>query len=170
MALFASVWVNKVDRKGRVSIPAAFRNDLARQDAHDGNDSSEQGLGRIRVAVYPTTDGTPAVECCGIDRLEELGARLSQAANPFSPTLASARMAFFSQVEIVLLDGDGRISLTDKLIERTRIADRAKFVGLGETFQIWEPATFDAAWASVKERGLRDLIGLELPPAPGGRE
>lgn len=169
MALFASVWVNKVDRKGRVSIPAAFRNDLAKQDAHDGNDSSEQGR-RIQVAVYPTADGTPAVECCGIDRLKELNARISQVSNPFSEKGASARTAFFADVETVLLDGDGRISLTDKMIERTRITDRAKFVGLGETFQIWEPATFDAAWASIKERGLRELIDLDLPPAPGGRE
>src|SRR3954463_11614824 len=62
VALFLSTFVNKVDRKGRVSVPASFRAALAGQSF----------AGIIAFRSFKNS----AIEGSGIDRLEEMSARL----------------------------------------------------------------------------------------------
>ena len=40
-------------------------------------------------------------------------------------------------------DTEGRISLTEKLLNHAKIKNNILFVGLGKTFQIWEPKLFE---------------------------
>jgi len=58
MALFVGTVVNKVDRKGRVSVPASFRSTLA-----------GQSFGGI--VPFPSFK-QKALECCAIDFMEQL--------------------------------------------------------------------------------------------------
>ena len=62
MALFTGVHINKLDKKGRVSVPATFRAALA-------------GLSFPGVYAYPARVAR-AVECCGIDWMERLNERI----------------------------------------------------------------------------------------------
>src|SRR5476651_1478796 len=64
VALFLSTFVNKVDRKGRVSVPASFRAALA--------DQSFNGI--IAFRSFKSS----AIEGSGIDRLGEMSARLDE--------------------------------------------------------------------------------------------
>src|ERR1051326_4243640 len=64
VALFLSTWVNKVDKKGRVSVPASFRATLA-------------GQSFAGIVVFRSFR-TAALEGSGIDRIEEMSARLDQ--------------------------------------------------------------------------------------------
>lgn len=153
MALFTGHVVNKVDRKGRVSVPAHFRATLAGQSFHG-------------VAVYPAPDGASAIEGAGIDLLERLSNRFSNA-NPFSPQFRNARLALFSNVDQLPFDGEGRVLLPPRLVEKAGLDGQAAFVGLGDTFQIWEPAAFEAARDAAMERAFEELATLELPPAGG---
>ena len=154
VALFTGVVVNKVDRKGRVSVPAPYRNALAGQSFHG-------------VAVYPTTDGPPALNGSGVDLLEELSARFRNA-NPFASAFANARMAIFPSVDLLGFDGDGRVLLTRAMIERLGITSHAAFVGLGDRFQIWEPEVLEPVRREAETRVTEELGRLELPPVPGG--
>ena len=125
MALFTGHTVNKVDRKGRVSVPANFRNELAK-------------LSFPGVIVYPSPEGLPALDGAGIDWLENLSANFGSA-NPFAPKLPKSRMALFGQVERLNFDPEGRVILTRELMDHANISDAAAFIGMGETFQIWHP-------------------------------
>ena len=60
MALFLSRYDNKVDKKGRVSVPAPYRAALASQNF-------------AGIVAYPSPV-SDAVECCGMDRMERLAA------------------------------------------------------------------------------------------------
>ena len=125
MALFTGHTVNKVDRKGRVSVPASFRNELVR-------------LSFPGIVVFPSPEGLPAIDGAGIDWLEKLSANFGTA-NPFAPQLPKSRMALFGQVERLSFDPEGRVILTRGLMAHAGISDSAAFIGMGETFQIWQP-------------------------------
>jgi len=125
LALFTGHTVNKVDRKGRVSVPASFRNELVR-------------LSFPGIVVFPSPEGLPAIDGAGIDWLEKLSANFGTA-NPFAPKYPKSRMALFGQVERLSFDPEGRVILTRGLMAHAGISDSATFIGMGDTFQIWQP-------------------------------
>ena len=63
--LFLSTYVNKVDRKGRVSVPATFRSTLATH-RHPN-----------LVIAFPSVR-LPALECTGSDRMAEMQERIER--------------------------------------------------------------------------------------------
>ncbi len=69
--------------------------------------------------------------------------------------------------QVLKVDPEGRVQLTDGLKSYAGITDQVAFVGLGEKFQLWAPQAFEAHLASARER-LRDLrAGLELSGRAG---
>ena len=55
----------------------------------------------------------------------------------------------------LIFDTEGRISLTKKLLQHSKIKTRILFVGLGKTFQIWEPTLFEKFKAkAIKKSNL----------------
>ena len=149
MALFLSTFVNKVDRKGRVSVPASFRAALAGQSF----------LGIIAYRSFKL----PCVEGSGIDHMEAMSGRVDQMGQ-FSDSSDNASV-IFSDAQQLPFDGEGRIMLPQVLAEHAGISEHAAFVGQGKTFQIWEPERFKAHQNELRERARRQ--GVTLPP-PGG--
>ena len=152
MALFLSTFVNKVDRKGRVSVPATFRAALAGQSF----------LGIVAYRSFKL----PCVEGSGIDRMEEMSGRVDQMAQFSEPYDNLA--VLFSDAQQLPFDGEGRIMLPQELAEHASIADYAAFVGQGRTFQIWEPERFKTHQAELRERARRQGVTLPPPPPPPG--
>ena len=142
---FMSTYENKVDRKGRVSVPAAYRSAL-------GNEIY-QG-----VIAYPSlTD--PAIEGFGRGTLDELNRRRfdqSIEGGDFAQTLIGKSddglvetiMALASELPF---DSEGRIILPARLAEHAGIEDRATFVGRGTRFQIWAPERYEKHQATEVE-------------------
>lgn len=128
MKLFISSSTHKVDKKGRVSIPATFRKVLDRED--------EAG-----VVLGPTLREQPCVEGYGYGRLEQLAGQLDQL-NPLSEEYEALAGQVLGRAKLVSLDPEGRIVLPAEFIERAQIEGEAVFVGLGKTFQIWSPALY----------------------------
>ena len=153
MALFLSTFVNKVDRKGRVSVPATFRAALAGQSF----------LGIVAYRSFKL----PCVEGSGIDRMEEMSGRVDQMAQFSEPYDNLA--VLFSDAQQLPFDGEGRIMLPQELAEHASIADYAAFVGQGRTFQIWEPERFKTHQDELRERARRQGVTLPPPPPPGDR-
>jgi MraZ protein len=124
MGLFLSTFTNKVDSKGRVSVPATFRAALSTQ-------------GFQGVVLYPSfTD--PCIEGCGMDFLERLNAGLEQRPT-FSSDLDEITELVFASSQQLPYDQTGRIVLPREFMEHAGITDQAVFVGKGPTFQVWEP-------------------------------
>ena len=146
VALFLSTFVNKVDRKGRVSVPAAFRAAVA-------------NLSFSGIVLFPAIN-TRALEGSGIDRLEELSARVD--ALPEFSEDRDALSSIFADAQPLPFDSEGRIMLPPELCEHAGIVleGGAAFVGVGKTFQIWEPGRFER---HQQERRAR-ARGITLPP------
>ena len=150
MELFLSTYVNKVDRKGRVSVPATFRSALEGQRFHG-------------ILVFPSFQ-FPALDGTGGDYMEELGERL-ETLEPFSPEYNDLSMLFAESRQLPF-DSEGRVILTDDLKEHGRIDSEVMFVGRGSMFQIWEPARFAEHRTETRQR-LRQ--GAVMPPRGGLR-
>jgi MraZ protein len=148
VALFLSTFINKVDRKGRVSVPASFRAALATQ--------SFNGIVAFRSFKHAAIEGS------GIDKLDEMSARLEQL-NQFSEEHDSLSWIFGDSQQIPF-DSEGRIILPPYMVEYAGIGENAAFVGAGRTFQIWEPAAYARHQDEMRERAKRQGITL-----PGGR-
>ncbi|MFN3076912.1 MAG: division/cell wall cluster transcriptional repressor MraZ [Alphaproteobacteria bacterium] len=140
MSLFMATFVNKVDQKGRVSVPAPFRAALARQ--------SFPGV----IAFPSFTSG--CIEGRGIDWMERLAAGIDDMA-AFSPEQEEINGLIFSRSHQLPFDPEGRILLPEELVEYAALKGSAAFVGMGKYFQIWEPTAHKRAQAEALERARK---------------
>lgn len=143
MALFLSTTTNKVDRKGRVSVPAPFRNALA-------------GLPFQGIVAIPSFK-YPALQCGGMDWLEKLASGVESYAF-FSEEHDALTAALFANAQQLAFDGDGRIVLPGDLADHANITEQAAFVGRGPTFEIWEPEAFRAYQADATKRAAEQAL------------
>jgi MraZ protein len=151
MDRFVSAFTNKIDSKGRVSVPATFRATLAR-DGFDG------------LYVYPAL-GLSALDAGGNRLVEEINGLLDGMPR-YSDEHDLLSTEFYGNSEILKLDAEGRIVLSDRLKEWAQIEDRVAFVGLGHKFQLWEPERFAARQeeARSKVRELKQMLS-NMPAA-----
>ena len=159
MDLFVSHYSLRLDSKGRVSIPAAYRAVLAR-DGFEG------------LYCYPTLD-RPALDVGGNALLREIETLIARFP-AYSEEREQFAAALYGTSEIVKLDGEGRAVLTEALKNHAGIKDEIVCIGLGHKFQIWEPGRFRAqlAEATEKVRALKKQLGSQLAAEgpPGARE
>ena len=152
MALFLSTYTNKLDRKGRLSVPAPFRAALA--------DQAFKGVVAFRSCKYP------ALDCFGMDRMESLGHSLD-ALDLFSDTQDDLAATIFADARPLAFDTEGRILLPEDLITHANLTEQAAFVGRGHTFQIWEPIAFAAWQAEARSRVRSARLTLKLTGGEG---
>ncbi len=146
VALFMSTYVNKVDRKGRVSVPATFRAAVA-------------GQSFAGIVAFPSFE-SEALEATGIERMEAISAGLDELEQPEEQQrLATLILARSQQLPF---DTEGRIVLPENLVSHANITESAAFVGLGPTFQIWEPKRFADHEATMLDGARRQ--GTRMPP------
>jgi MraZ protein len=134
MDRFVSNTTLRLDSKGRVSIPAAFRAFLAR-DGFEG------------LYCYPTLDHA-AIDAGGNALLKEIE-RLIDRFPPYTREREEFSVALYGTSETLKIDGEGRVVLSDELKRHAGITDAVTFVGLGPKFQIWEPQRFRAHLATA---------------------
>ena len=151
MDRFVSTFTNKIDAKGRVSVPAPFRAVLER-DGYGG----AAGTG---IYCYPSLDA-PALDCGG-ERLAKKIDGLLSGLPDYSDERDELSVALYGDVAVLAVDGDGRIVLPEGLRAHAWLAASVTFVGLGEKFQIWEPARFEARRKLAREKVQehRKLLG-----------
>ena len=98
--MFLSSYENKIDRKGRVSVPATFRSHLS-------------SLGYNGFISYPSFNH-PALEACSQDRIENYLILLTLF-NPFEEKRDFFATSILSESENLQFDTEGRISLSEKI-------------------------------------------------------
>lgn len=151
MAVFIGTFENKIDRKGRVSVPAPFRRRLEGQSFNG-------------IVAFPS-HRDKAIECSGMDFVDQLTSGMDNYAL-FSEQHSALSTSIFADGHELAFDIDGRIILPEELLSFAGITDRVAFVGKGRLFQIWEPGA--AAEHKSAARKQAESGGLTVPLQPGG--
>jgi MraZ protein len=146
VALFLSTFTNKVDSKGRVSVPAQFRLSLVNENYST-------------MVVYESFINQ-CIEGCDIERIKKISESIDNL-EPFSEERDAFATAVLGGSVQLSIDGDGRVILPESLLKTAKIKENAVFVGKGSTFEIWEPKSFNVylekakAEAKLKRNMLR---------------
>ena len=144
--MFLSSFENKLDKKGRVSVPSTFRSHL-------------NSMGYNGFITYPSFNHS-ALEACSQDRIEKLSKTIDSL-NPFDEKRDYFATSILSESVNVQFDTEGRISLSNKLLNHAKIKNRILFVGLGYTFQIWEPILFEKFKSLARKKAFKNRSNLK---------
>ena len=125
--MFISTYENKLDKKGRVSVPAPYRSHLS-------------SLGYNGVVCYPSFTNS-SIEFCPQNRLEKIADTI-ESLNPFDENRDIFSTSILANSFQLNFDSEGRITLADKLLKHSGIKEKVLFVGQGKSFQMWEPSVF----------------------------
>ena len=144
--MFLSTYENKLDKKGRVSVPASFRSYLS-------------NLGFNGVICYPSFNNQ-SIEAWSQDRVEKISNSIDTL-NPFEEKRDFFATSILSESINLQFDSEGRISLTAKLLKHAKIKSSMVFVGQGKTFQIWEPTIFEKFKVTARKKANLNRAGLK---------
>lgn len=137
MDKFVGTFTNKLDRKGRVSLPAEFRAVLQRQQSESAalmpalNADAIAGGGALYLATLHSR----------IEGLDPMGEEFNDWVDYIMPNVRDAGW-----------DETGRLVLPDSLVKLAGLTDTAVFVGRYDHFQIWHPTAWAERQAEVTER------------------
>ena len=138
MSLFLSSYENRLDTKGRISVPASFRASV----------SNERFAG---VVLYRSFTNN-CIEGLSMSRMEQL-ANATDKMGVFDSELDDLSAMLFADARPLTFDVTGRIVIPEDLLRHAGITDKAVFVGRGNSFQIWNPEAFKKA----QEKSLNNL-------------
>ena len=138
MSLFLSSYENRLDTKGRISVPASFRASV----------TDEKFAG---VVLYRSFTNN-CIEGLSMSRMEQMAAATDKM-GVFDSELDDLSAMLFADARPLSFDVTGRVVIPEELLKHAGITDTAVFVGRGNSFQIWNPEAFRAA----QEKALENL-------------
>lgn len=139
--LFMDTITNKVDAKGRVSLPSDYRAIVKELSTE--------------IVCYRSLSA-PCIEGCLEDTLDKLATEIENSTDFFSETQDNLTNLIFGDAKRFPFDSTGRIVLTDKLLQHAGITDTAVFVGKGRKFQIWSPENWAREEARIRAEVLKN--------------
>ena len=145
--MFLSSYENKLDKRGRVSVPATFRSYLS-------------NLGYNGIICYPSFTNSP-IESCSQDRIEKISSAI-ESLNPFEEKRDYLATSILSESTNLQFCSEGRISLSPKLLQHAKIKNSMLFVGQGQTFQIWEPIAFEKFKVTARKKANLNLSLIHI--------
>ena len=144
--MFLSSYENKLDKKGRVSVPASYRSYLS-------------NLGYNGVICYPSFNNQ-SIEAWPQDRVEKISNTIDSL-NPFEEKRDYFATAILSDSSNLLFDTEGRVQFSQKLLKFAKISREVLFVGLGKTFQVWNPTNFEKFKSLARKKALQSRASLK---------
>ena len=146
--LFMDTIFNKVDAKGRVSLPADYRA-IVKEAASE-------------IVCYRSLT-SPCIEGCLEDLLEKLAQDMENSLDFFSQEQDDLTNLIFGDAKRHPFDSTGRIMLSEKLLKHADITDCAVFVGKGRKFQIWNPENWKKEEERIRAEVLKKRPSLKTP-------
>ena len=149
MNLFLSHYNNKIDKKGRVSLPSAFRNILPNKNKNE-------------IILFKSLKFS-AIDGCSYERINKIAERIDKL-DIFSDDQDDFSTSIFSEIIPTNLDKEGRFLIPDSLKKYSNIVDEVTFVGQGHYFQIWEPKAVLKRQERSRERltSQKKTLGLMI--------
>ena len=144
--MFLSTYENKLDKKGRVSVPASFRSYLS-------------NIGYNGIICYPSFNNQ-CIEAWPQDRIEKISNAIDSL-NPFEEKKDYFATSILSESINLQFDSEGRVQITPKLLKHAKIKNSMLFVGQGKTFQIWEPIMFEKFKFNARKKSNLNRASLK---------
>ena len=144
--MFLSTYENKLDKKGRVSVPASFRSYLS-------------NLGYNGIVCFPSFNNQ-SIEAWPQERIEKISNTIDSL-SPFEEKRDFFATSVLSESINLQFDSEGRILLTQKLLKHAKIKNNMVFVGQGKTFQIWEPTIFEKFKINARKKANINRASLK---------
>ena len=144
--MFLSSFENKIDKKGRVSVPSSFRTYL-------------NSKGFNSFIAYPSFNHA-ALEGCAQDRIEKLSDSIDSL-GPFDDKRDYFATSILSQSISLNFDSEGRVTIPEKLLTHAKIKTNIIFVGLGKVFQIWDPNSFEKFKSIANKKSYLNRSSLQ---------
>ncbi|PPR47227.1 MAG: Transcriptional regulator MraZ [Alphaproteobacteria bacterium MarineAlpha5_Bin9] len=138
MKLFLSTYVNKIDSKGRISLPSSFRNILSKENKKE--------IILFKSIKFAAIDG------CSYERINTISERIDNL-DIFSEDQDDFSTSIFSEIVPTSLDKEGRFIIPNFLKKHANLKNEAAFIGQGNYFQIWHPKS-----ALEKQKASRERI------------
>ena len=135
MTEFVGKFLNKIDKKGRVSVPALWRPKLL-----------GEGFSGI---VAQLTNGYNSVDGYSKNYLERYQDWLDKQDPHIEGNEYEATLIFGSSM--LPFDREGRVLLPDLIRKKAQLENDALFVGMGRKFRIWDPSSFDSYERKARE-------------------
>ena len=135
MTEFVGKFLNKIDKKGRVSVPALWRPKLL-----------GEGFSGI---VAQLTNGYNSVDGYSKNYLERYQDWLDKQDPLMEGNEYEATLIFGSSM--LPFDREGRVLLPELIRKKAQLENDALFVGMGRKFRIWEPSSFDSYERKARE-------------------
>ena len=144
--MFRGQFVHSVDAKGRISLPARFRDVLV------GDDNA--GF-VITPALFD-----PCLHVYPMKTWEEFEQEVSKLPSLDPHAIRFRRMYVSAAVECEL-DGSGRVLVPPHLRERIKLDKDALWAGMGRTLELWAKSSWDAALTMTSEEADSFRAALE---------
>ncbi len=141
--MFQGEFSNNMDEKGRVSIPAAFR------------DALKNCYGEPQI-VITRSHNSPNLVAYPLREWKRLLTRVNGMSA--SKQLAAFKRAIIGAAQEYTPDRQGRVLLPPVLRSYASLVHAISFAGTGELFEIWD----SAAWAAQLDADLLLLQDFEL--------
>ena len=155
MALFLSTTINKIDKKGRLSVPVQFRANIG-VDGFQG------------IVIYPSFKHS-CLHGTDMSYMERLSNSINDDFGLYSDENEALATSILGAATQLAFDPEGRVTIPKAMMEHAGITDQAAFVGLGSAFQIWQPDDYEIfrekqlALAKQEARNLRPASSSHKP-------
>lgn len=129
-AYFSGTYVNGIDAKHRLSVPASLRETIETRS-------------QARELVLGPDEHSPCLIGYDVTYFDRLEARLEEEfAADFGPGRSRKSRSVFGATEHLKYDETGRIVLSPLMREMGEIRAQVVFMGVGHHFEIWSPEQF----------------------------
>lgn len=142
--MFRGVNNVNIDAKGRIAIPARFREQIANHCSGEmvvTIDTEERCL-----LIYPQPDW---------DEIQ----RKVEGLPSFNPAARRVQRLLIGHATDIQVDGSGRILLTPPLREYAELEKKGVLLGQGKKLELWS----EASWIARRDSWLEDPASLDIP-------
>lgn len=152
--MFLATVINNLDAKGRVSVPADFRASADHEAFHG-------------IIIWPALNGGPFYEGAGYGYVLHMQS-VMRALPLYSKERDALQNALFGEARKLNFDSNGRVSLPKDIVEALGFDGAVAFVGQGDSFQIWNPATRASYVPNIQSDAMQHLHHLSAGQMPSG--
>ena len=141
MDLFVSQFVNRIDKKGRVTFPSQFRKILPKNSKNE-------------IILFKSLKFR-SIEGCSSQRINKIANKIEEL-DIFSDDQDDFATSIFSEIIPTNIDKEGRFLIPENLKLYSNISSKVTFIGQGYYFQIWEPQAASERQKKSRERLVKE--------------